>query len=179
MSEPVSIERLPAADVPSAIPGLARVLHACVLDGASIGFVWPFTEEEAEGYWRELLPDVNRGRREVLVARHAGSIAGSVQLVLEPRANGHHRAEVSKLIVHPEARRLGLARRLMQALEALARQRSRSLLLLDTNTDSPAELLYLSLGYQRLGVVPDYARSVHGELAPATYMYKQLAPQGV
>lgn len=80
-----------------------------------------------------------------------------------------------KLLVHPDARRQGIARALMIALEAVARSERRTLLTLDTWTGSPAERLYQSLGYVTVGVIPRYARgSLTPELEPATIMYKEL-----
>ena len=59
----------------------------------------------------------------------------------------------------------------------LAAQLRRTLLTLDTVTGSAAELLYRSLGYVVVGVIPAYAR---GALTPAlestTIMYKQFNP---
>jgi ribosomal protein S18 acetylase RimI-like enzyme len=82
-----------------------------------------------------------------------------------------------KLLVHPQARRQGIARRLMVALEDLARASGRTLLTLDTWTGSHAEALYQSLGYTTVGIIPRYARgSITPELDATTIMYKELAP---
>jgi ribosomal protein S18 acetylase RimI-like enzyme len=100
---------------------------------------------------------------------------GSVQIVLAAPPNQRHRCEVVKLMVHPDARRRGIARALMIALEKVAREEGRTLLTLDTWTGSAAESLYRSLGYVTLGVIPRYARaSLTPELLPATFMYKEL-----
>ena len=82
-----------------------------------------------------------------------------------------------KLLVHPTARRRGIARGLMLALEDVAREEGRTLLTLDTWTGSHAETLYRSLGYVTVGVIPRYARgSTTTGLEPATIMYKELPP---
>src|SRR5688572_1396790 len=79
---------------------LAELLIAVVDDGASIGFLPPVGRGEAEGYWATVPgPGVV-----LLVAEQDGRIEGSVQLHLASRANGRHRAEVAKLMVHPRAR---------------------------------------------------------------------------
>ncbi len=89
--------------------------------------------------------------------------------------NQQHRGEVLKLLVHPDARRRGIARRLMLALEDVARAEHRSLLTLDTWTGGYAETLYRSLEYVVVGVIPRYARgSTTPALEPATFMYKEL-----
>jgi len=155
---------------------LSEVLHAVVYDGAGVSFVVPFSLEDARTFWADkVLPGVRARTRRVLVARREGRIVGTVQLDLAVPPNQQHRAEVLKLLVHPAARRKGVARLLMIALEAIARSEGRTLLTLDTWTGSVAEGLYRSLGYLVVGVIPRYARgSLTPELEPATIMYKEL-----
>ena len=155
---------------------LAILLHAVVHDGAGVSFIVPFSMDEARAFWVErVIPGIRAGDRRVLVARLDGRIAGVVQLEFAWPPNQPHRADVTKLLVHPSARRKGLARRLMIALEDVARAEGRTLLTLDTWTGSSAEALYRSLGYVELGVIPRYARgSTTTALEPATFMYKEL-----
>lgn len=155
---------------------LASVLHACVHAGASVSFVLPFAEGDAARFWNsKVRPAVESGACRVLAARAAGRIVGTVQLDLATPPNQAHRAEVRKLLVHPEARRRGIARALMLAIEQQARLDQRSLLTLDTVTGGPAESLYSSLGYVTVGVIPGYARRADSpELESTTIMYKEL-----
>ena len=157
---------------------LGDVLHATVHDGAGVSFFVPFSVDEARAFWRErVLPGVRSGTRRVLVARIHARIVGTVQLDLAVPPNQRHRAEVTKMLVHPAARRRGIGRALMQALEPIALSEQRTLLTLDTVTGSPAEPLYRSLGYIPVGVIPRYARSsLTPELEAATIMYKELTP---
>src|SRR5206468_9083878 len=74
-------------------------------------------------------------------------IIDTVQLDLEMPPNQEHRAAVAKLLVHPAARRRGIARSMMIALEEIARAERRTLLTLDTVSGSNAELLYRSLDF--------------------------------
>jgi ribosomal protein S18 acetylase RimI-like enzyme len=97
-----------------------------------------------------------------------------VQLDLSTRANGRHRAEVIRLLVHRRARRRGLGRALMEAVEAEARRRERTTLVLDTRAGDPSEALYQSLGWQRAGVIPRYARSANGAFDASAFYYKLL-----
>ena len=156
---------------------LADVLRAVVYDGAGVSFVVPFSHGEARDFWVDrVLPGVRAGTRRVLVARRSDRIVGTVQLDLAMPPNQSHRADVAKLLVHPEARRQGMARSLMLVLESIARAERRTLLTLDTWTGSHAEALYRSLGYLTVGVIPRYARgSLAPALEPATFMYKELA----
>jgi len=106
--------------------------------------------------------------------RAGDEIAGTVMLCLAPQNNGPHRAEVAKLMVHPAHRRKGMARKLMQAIDGLAREQDRWLLVLDTVTGDRAEKLYPACGYMKAGVIPDYAYGSHGSLDATTLFYKDL-----
>jgi GNAT superfamily N-acetyltransferase len=155
---------------------LAEVLHAVVHGGAGVSFVVPFSIDEARAFWTaSVLPAVQARRRHVLIARLAGTIVGTVQLDPAWAPNQPHRAEVLKLLVHPGARRRGIARALMLALETLALEQGRTLLTLDTWTGRGGEALYRSLGYVAVGSIPRFARgSTTPELEATTIMYKEL-----
>lgn len=176
-SEPrPTISIVSADDIASHVPELGALLHACVHAGASVGFVLPFAADDSEAFWRrKVLPEVRDGGRVLLVAQQGGRIAGSVQLGYDTPPNQPHRAEVSKLLVHPDFRRQGIAKALMAELERLASERGRSLLTLDTRTGDKAEPLYASLGYRTAGVIPGYCRDpVEDRLDSTTIMYKAL-----
>ncbi|REE81520.1 acetyltransferase (GNAT) family protein [Paenibacillus taihuensis] len=148
---------------------LSELLIAVVEDGASIGFLPPITELEAKQYWEGVLaPDVL-----LFVARMNGRIAGTVQLHLCMKPNGMHRAEIAKLMAHPDCRRNGIGRQLMLHAEEQAKQAGRSLLVLDTREGDPSNLLYTSIGYTLAGRIPSFARSAGGEL-DATMLYYKL-----
>lgn len=156
------------------IAQLADTLVACVTAGASIGWVRPPSMEAARAFWEGVAAGVARGERLCWGAEQGGRLVGTVSLVVAQPENGALRAEVVKLMVHPEARRLGLAQALMDAAEQEAQRLGKRLLVLDTNTDSPAESLYTQRGWQRCGVMPDYAIQADGRLGATTWMFKRL-----
>ena len=155
-----------AVDPVEEAEGLARVLHACVQGGASVGFLLPFSLAEAQKYWRDV-----RGRV-VLAARERDRIVGTVSLTLDTPPNQPHRGEVAKMLVHPDARRRGVARALMRELEVVARREKRTLLTLDTADEGAAEL-YRSLGYAGVGTIPDFAVATDGRGFVATTLYSK------
>ena len=158
------------------VDALGDLLHACVHDGASVGFVLPFPLEAAHAFWRQkVLPGVEAGGRLLWVAEAAGRVVATVQLSLDTPPNQPHRAEIAKLLVHPEHRRQGIARALMSTAEGRACALGRSLITLDTRTGDAAEPLYASIGYATVGVIPDYCRNpFDGRLEGTTVMYKTL-----
>lgn len=170
-----TIEQLSAGGVVASIEALSKLLEDCVENGASIGFLWPMDDGEAEAFWRSCIAPVSDGQRLFFVARDdAGAIVGTGQLDLAQRSNGRYRAEVMKLMVHPTARRNGYARALMGAIEDAARAIGRTTLILDTNDESPAELFYRSLGWTFVGGIPDYALLTDGTPHKNAIYYKLL-----
>ena len=155
------------------LPEFTDLLEDSVLHGASVGFVPPIEPGELDAYWNEVIAAVGSGSRVLLVAQIGDVVIGSVQLALESRRNGRHRAEVMKLLVHSTAHRRGVASALMRACETRARAKERKLLVLDTAVGHPAEQLYEKLGYARAGVIPRYATSRNGDI-DTVFMYKEL-----
>lgn len=176
MSASIAISPLAAAEAAQHVAELGALLHACVHNGASIGFVLPFSAAESESYWRsKVLPRLQDGVVVLLVARKDGRIVGSVQLDHDTPPNQPHRAEVRKLLVHPDCRRQGIAKTLIFAIESRAAALGRNLLTLDTRTGDDAEPLYTALGYRTAGIIPGYCRDPFEErLDPTTVMYKAL-----
>lgn len=156
------------------IRGLADVLVDCVVGGASVSFMLPFTLERAETFWRSVARGVHAGHRVLLVAEDADGICGTVQLILDLPENQPHRADLAKMLVHRRARRQGVGAALMRAAEAAARESGRTLLVLDTVTGGDAERLYDRLGWQRVGVIPAYALWPDGAVCSTTVFYRQL-----
>lgn len=152
------------------IDQLCDVLINVVAAGASVGYLPPLDQREAEAYWRQVLRPGNL----LLVAEQSGKIVGTAQLELAMRLNGRHRAEVNKVLVHPDVQRQGIGRKLMVAIDDLARREGRSLLHLDTRDGDPSNSLYASVGYTEVGKIPMWARSATGKLDATVFYFKIL-----
>ncbi len=161
------------AQAASAERPLAEILLACVRDGASVSFMASLTLAEACAFWRARAKDVALGQRILLAAYRDGAMLGTVTLDCAMPPNQPHHAAVQKLLVHPHARRRGLARDLMRAAEHAALAAGRTLLTLDTASDAAAAL-YGSEGYVRLGVIPRYALNPDGSWCDTTLFHKHL-----
>jgi len=170
-----AIEPLTAGAARAERAALIALLQDVVDDGASVGFLPPLSAEEAGEYWDGVAAALEGGSRRLWVARSPGEgLTGTVQLDLEKRANGNHRAELIKLMVVTRARRRGIARALMLAAEAEARRLGRSTLFLDTRLGDPSEILYRALGWEFAGSIPRYARSAGGGLDANAIYYRLL-----
>ncbi len=149
---------------------LSQLLKEVVDLGASIGFLPPLTLVDARKYWENVLePGVL-----LYVALKDEQIAGTVQLHLCQKQNGLHRAEIAKLLTHPEYRGHGVARALLKKAEDRAKAEERSLLVLDTREGDPSNQLYLSSGYIEAGKIPFYCESENGHLDTTVLYYKHF-----
>lgn len=156
------IEVLDAAGAASAEPRLSAILIASVAEGAGVHFLPPLAPETARDFWREAARDVAMGRKVLLAGWVGGVLAGTVTLVFAQAQAQAHRADVEKLLADPAVRGRGLARRLMQRVEAEAHAARRSLLLLETRAGDPAEALYRAMGWNEVGLIPGYALKPDG-----------------
>ena len=129
---------------------------------------------KAEAFWRGASASVARGERLVLVAEEAaGTIVGTVQVILAQPENQPHRGELVKMLVHRRARRQGVGAALLVAAERSALEAGKTLLVLDTASDD-AERLYARQGWQRCGQIPEYALLPDGTPSATTIYFKFL-----
>ncbi|MFJ3223346.1 GNAT family N-acetyltransferase [Streptomyces sp. NPDC086783] len=155
---------------------LADLLADTVDGGASVGFLAPLDRAAALAWWRERADAVAAGELAVWVARTGDRVTGTVGLAFPGKPNSRHRAELVKLMVHRDGRGQGLGRTLLATAERAAAAAGVTLLHLDTETGSPAESLYRSAGWTRVGAIPDYAATPGGTLHPTTIFYKHVGP---
>jgi GNAT superfamily N-acetyltransferase len=154
------------------VQGLCGLLIDAVEHGASVGFLAPLAAQTAARYWEQALSSLGTGLY-LWVAQSGGIVVGSVQLLPSEKENGLHRAEIQKLFVLQSHRGQGIASQLMQAAEAFARSKDRTLLVLDTQAGSSAEAMYRHLGWQKAGEIPGYAAAPDGTLRATAYYFKR------
>ncbi len=174
MSDAVTIRSLSPQEAAELVGALSDVLIDCVEGGASVSFMLPMTKDKADAFWRGVAEGVAAGERILLVAEDGGEVVGTVQVVLKQPENQPHRADISKMLVHRRARKRGIGAALMRAAEKAAASAGKTVLVLDTVTGSAGERLYTRLGWQRVGVIPNYALWPQGGLCDTTYFHKQI-----
>ncbi|MDM1294223.1 GNAT family N-acetyltransferase [Sphingobacterium sp. N143] len=158
------------------ISALADLTMNVVRHGASIGFMDTLNIAEAIQFWTHVLTKVEQGKTILLIAKDVptGQIVGTVQLQIDLPSNQSHRADLAKMLVHNSFRRKGIAKKLLQQIELNARALHKSLIVLDTVTDSPAYALYLRCGWKIVGDIPNYAFFPDGSPCSTTYFYKSI-----
>jgi ribosomal protein S18 acetylase RimI-like enzyme len=172
----LEIRTLDADGLDSALNDLCLIVMDSVEDGAAISFMSPMSEKDAMDFWtRSVAPEIVAGRRMVFAARLAEQVVGTVQLITAMPPNQPHRCEIAKMIVHPGARRRGIGRALIEAALDAAGRAGKTLVTLDTRTGDVAEPLYLSVGFEVAGIIPDFAFDPDGKtLHATTYMYRRV-----
>lgn len=170
----VVVRRLDVAAATSAERPLAAILRAVVDAGGAVSFLPPLAEGVARAFWRARAREVAAAGRVLLAGWVEGKLAGTAMLDLATPPNQPHRADVQKVMVHPAARRHGLARALMAALESEARAAGRKLLTLDTRAGDPSETMYRTLGYHEAGRIPGYAFNADGTRHDTVLFWKEL-----
>ncbi|MGW0906121.1 GNAT family N-acetyltransferase [Streptomyces sp. NPDC002853] len=171
---PQAPTRLTAGQLRETADDLADLLADVVEGGSSLGFLAPLDRTAAADWWRSLAPAVAGGRLAIWVVRDGERVTGTVSVGFVDKPNGRHRAEIAKLMVHGSARGRGLARTLLATAERAAADAGVTLLVLDTETGSPAESLYRRGGWTVAGVIPDYAADPAGMLHPTTLFFKKV-----
>jgi ribosomal protein S18 acetylase RimI-like enzyme len=103
-------------------------------------------------------------------------MVGTGMLALATAENQPHRAEIEKVLVHPDCRRAGVGRQIMHALELQAAAAGRTLLTLDTRAGDAGEALYRALGWQLAGRIPGYALDADGSPHDTLFFWKAVDP---
>jgi ribosomal protein S18 acetylase RimI-like enzyme len=174
VAEHIEIRRLSPPELHEQLDALATVLHDCVAGGASVGYLEPFSREDARRAFESFAAEAEQGHRLILAAFSEGALVGTAQVILALPPNQPHRAEIAKVLVHRSARGRGIARQLMERAEAEARAEGKTLLVLDAVTGGDAARLYDRLGWTTVGVIPNYALYPDGRPCATTYFWKEL-----
>lgn len=153
---------------------LTALLRDAVDSGSSINFLAHATDEELTTFWRSSIRDQAAGNRVLVVADTGSRFVGTAMIVFAHQQNSQHRADVAKMIVLRSHQRRGLASQLLAAIDDVALANGRTLLMLDTETDSAGEHLYASNGWISYGVVPGHAHSPDGRAKPTSFFYKVI-----
>ncbi|MCW2108048.1 UNVERIFIED_ORG: GNAT superfamily N-acetyltransferase [Rahnella aquatilis] len=169
----MKIVMLNAATLPVYRDELAQLLIEANSTGACVGFPHVTGQREAEDSFHDLRPALTQNERLLWIARDEQGVIGTVQLDLAHSPDLPHQAEVSTLLVCARARRRGVGRLLMRALENTAQNLRCSVLSSDMQSGSDAEAFYRAQGYRCATLRQDSAR--YSRKNEVVY-YKQLPP---
>lgn len=172
-----TVNLTPLQNDAATINALSALLIATVAHGGSVSFMHPLAEADARAFWQGSLAAAEQGGRIILGAfDEAGVLTGTVTLLLDLPPNQPHRAEIAKMMTAKAHRGKGIASALLAEAEKLAGLHGRTLITLDTAEDEGAAGFYEKAGYQRTGIIPDFALKPHGGLTGTIIFWKKLHP---
>ena len=164
----------PLTASPQTLDALADILVETVAAGGSVHFLHPLAQADARGFWEKAFAAAARGERIVLGAYDGDALISTVSLLLDTPPNQQHRAEIGKMMTHPQHRGRGAAAALLAEAERLAVARGRTLINLDTAADEGGAPLYEKMGYVFAGEIPDFAFKPRGGLTATRIYWKRL-----
>lgn len=164
----------PLTSQPQTIAALAALLIETVAHKGSVSFMHPLAPDTATAFWTASLAAADRGERVVLGAFHKEELIGTVTLLLDCPPNQPHRGEIAKMMTRISYRGQGVGRALLQRAEQIAVDKGRTLLNLDTASEEGAAGLYEKAGYQKAGIIPDYALKPYGGLTGTIIYWKRI-----
>jgi ribosomal protein S18 acetylase RimI-like enzyme len=156
------------------VAALAGLLIETVAHRGSIGFMHPVTPAKAVAFWKRSLDAAGTGARVILGAFEHEQLIGTVTLLLDCPENQPHRAEIAKMMTSISHRGRGVATALLREAEHIAVEKGRTLLTLDTAEQEGAAGLYEKMGYQRTGIIPDFALMPYGGLTGTIVFWKRI-----
>ena len=163
---------------PADLNDLCDATDEAIQAGGGFGWVRLPSRDILERYWKGVL---TMPARMLFVARLDGVICGTTQLVTPPRNNEAQNFAVTLTtnFLAPWARKHGLARRLLEAVEEKALAEGYSVINLDVReTMEGAIKLYESMGYVHFGTHPYYAK-VDNRVIKGRYYYKVIDSKAI
>ena len=170
-----AIIQITSADqiTPKMKTSLIELLADSVAHNYSVGFMNDSTPQDYEEFWQQEFSKT-KSSNGIFLAVEGEQVLGSVIVTRESRANGRHRGEFRKLLVHSLAQKIGIGSALERAATEYARSIGLSLLFLDSATNFLVEGVYEQWGWKMSGEIPQYAKNPDGSLVSTWFFYKLL-----
>lgn len=165
------IRTLTTAEVVARAAEFAALNVAVVEAGAPILFVDGVTPAKAQAYWSD---PANHDGKVVLAAEQDGRLIGTATLSPYDLEMVRHRAEITRVMVHPEARGRGVGEALMRGLDAAALKAGTPVMHLFAEAGGAGARLYERCGWTSLGAIPDEMALPDGTLVPGAVYWKKL-----
>lgn len=153
---------------------LIDLLKDSVTNNYSVGFMQDSTEADYEKFWLHEIATCD-SKNGIFLAIKGEKVLGSVIITREQRANGGHRAELRKLLVHSDSQKMGIGTALEKSATKYAREIGLKLLYLDSATNFLIDGVYEKWGWQKSGEIPYFAKNPDGSLVSTWFFYKLLS----
>jgi acetyltransferase len=152
---------------------LVNLLKDAVANNYSVGFMHDSTAADFEKFWLDEIAKCD-SENGIFIALSGDEVLGSVIVTRETRANGRHRAEFRKLLVHSKVQKMGIGSALEKLATNYARDIGLKLLYLDSATTYLIDHTYEKWGWKKSGEIPIFAKNPDGSLVSTWFFYKLL-----
>jgi len=133
-----------------------RIIQGVTALGGAVGWLEPPSREESDAWLLPLLDEVARGDAALCVASARATPAALGCWRRDPGPIFAHRAQVSKVMAHPDARGLGLGELIVSSLVRHARTSGIETLRLSARGNNHRAIaLYQRLGFREWGRLPN------------------------
>jgi ribosomal protein S18 acetylase RimI-like enzyme len=152
---------------------LCNITEQAIKAGGGFGWLKVPPRVTLNKYWKGLIVVNNRI---LIVGRLNNAIAATMQLGLQPLNNEAQKniTNITSHFVAPWARGYGLAKKMIDHAEIIAKENGASCIQLDIRETQDAAIhLFKSKGYQQWGKNPHYA-FVAGKIIKGLYFYKNI-----
>tara|TARA_Y100000590_G_scaffold410363_1_gene503346 strand:- start:282 stop:821 length:540 start_codon:yes stop_codon:yes gene_type:complete len=152
---------------------LCNITEQAIKAGGGFGWLKVPQRETLNKYWKGLAVVKNRI---LVVGRLNNAIAGALQLELQPLNNEaqKHISNITSHFVAPWARGYGLAKKMIDHSEEIAKKNGTSCIQINIReTQEAAIQLFKSKGFEKWGENPNYAL-VDGKTINGLYFYKNI-----
>ncbi|HEX4218114.1 MAG TPA: GNAT family N-acetyltransferase [Acidimicrobiales bacterium] len=133
-----------------------RIIHAVTALGGAVGWLEPPSPRESDAWLLPVLDEVGRGDAALCVVSADGTPAALGTWRRDPGPIFAHRAQVSKVMAHPDSRGLGLGELVVSSLVGHARTSGIETLRLSARGNNHLAIeLYERLGFRVWGRLPN------------------------
>jgi GNAT superfamily N-acetyltransferase len=133
-----------------------RIIHAVTALGGAVGWLEPPSPEDSDAWLLPLLDEVARGDAALCLASADGRPEALGCWRRDPGPIFAHRAQVSKVMAHPDARGLGMGELIVSSLVGHARTSGIETVRLSARGNNHLAIeLYQRLGFQVWGRLPN------------------------
>lgn len=139
---------------PGTVTALTALWIAATRAGGAVGFPADAPAQEIRAAAAESVEEVRAGHQEMLAIGSDADLVGTVFLRPGTGPRTAHRADVLRLMVHPDRQRRGLGTALLDAAVARAAARGLEQLLLSARGGTTLPAFYLAQGWTEVGVFP-------------------------
>jgi acetyltransferase len=143
---------------PETVTALGTLWTAVTRAGGAVGFVADAPEEDIRASAEEAVEEVRAGREQLIALGSDGDLLGTAFLRRGARATVRHRADVVRLMVHPDLQGRGWGKALLDAVVAHATAIGLEQLLLSARGGTTLPEFYAEQGWAQVGLFPDALR---------------------